>query len=135
VQFERGQTGGAESTYPWGSTADGQAQRLTHAVPHESQNVSIEIRLSRFAAWPDCSGTQERRHGASADRPSLFGQGARRSFTASRLQSDASSTAASERPLFAGPCGRVAHWARPRQASHTERPVGGFEAQLGDEIG
>ena len=87
---------GAKEGVAWpswaGVEAEGQAQRLAHAVPRGQQKAPTKIPLSRFAAWLDCSGMHERRHGASGGRPWPFGLGSRRSFTVSRLQSDASST-------------------------------------------
>ena len=54
--------GGAESTYPWGSTADDQARGLPMRSRTNRKTCRSKFWLSRFAASLDCSGTHERRH-------------------------------------------------------------------------
>ena len=60
----------------------------------QTAKVLRKIPLSSFAAWLDCSAMYERKLGPPVGRPWSFGFRARRSFTVSGLQTDASPTAA-----------------------------------------
>ena len=121
-----------------GSKAQGEARTFARAVQHGQQKSVEQISLSRFAALLDCSSMHDNVHCECRDRSWPFGLGRGESFTVSRLQGNTSSTAASALALIQfssrGQSGRVAAL-RSRPAHRSERPVGGFEAQRGDEIG